>query len=97
MNQFELTKVIRAPVVSEKSTVLADSENRFVFKVKKTATKREIKKAVENLFEVEVESVQVLNVIGKTKRFGRTLGKRSDWKKAYVKLKPGFDIEFSAA
>lgn len=97
MNQFELTKVIRAPVVSEKSTVLADTENRFVFKVQKNATKREIKKAVEILFEVEVDSVQVLNVIGKKKRFGRTLGIRSDWKKAYVKLKPGFDIEFSAA
>ncbi len=97
MNQLDLANVIRAPVVSEKSTVLADSENRFVFKVQKTATKIEIKRAVESLFEVEVDSVQVLNVAGKKKRFGRTLGKRSDWKKAYVKLKPGFDIEFSAA
>jgi len=97
MNQLDLSNVIRAPVVSEKSTVLADTENRFVFKVQKTATKKQIKNAVENLFDVEVESVQVLNVIGKKKRFGRVMGKRSDWKKAYVKLKPGHDIEFSAA
>ena len=97
MNQLDLANVIQSPVVSEKSTVLADIENRFVFKVQKTATKIEIKKAVESLFEVEVASVQVLNVAGKKKRFGRTLGKRSNWKKAYVKLKPGFDIEFSAA
>lgn len=97
MNQLDLANVIRAPVVSEKSTVLADNENRFVFKVQKAATKKQIKNAVENLFDVEVESVQVLNVIGKKKRFGRTIGKRVDWKKAYVKLKPGHDIEFSAA
>ncbi len=97
MNQLDLSNVIRAPVVSEKSTVLADSQNRFVFKVQKAATKKQIKNAVENLFNVEVESVQVLNVIGKKKRFGRVMGKRSDWKKAYVKLKPGHDIEFSAA
>ena len=97
MNQLDLSNVIRAPVVSEKSTVLADTENRFVFKVQKAATKKQIKNAVENLFDVEVESVQVLNVIGKKKRFGKIMGKRVDWKKAYVKLKPGHDIEFSAA
>ena len=97
MNQLDLSNVLRAPVVSEKSTVLADTENRFVFKVQKAATKKQIKNAVENLFDVEVESVQVLNVIGKKKRFGKVMGKRVDWKKAYVKLKPGHDIEFSAA
>ncbi len=97
MNQLDLSNVVRAPVVSEKSTVLADTENRFVFKVQKAATKKQIKNAVENLFDVEVESVQVLNVIGKKKRFGKIMGKRVDWKKAYVKLKPGHDIEFSAA
>ncbi len=91
----QLVYVLQAPVISEKSTVAADKENRFVFKITKQATKQEVKKAVESLFGVEVESVHVLNVKGKNKRFGRTLGKRSDWKKAYVKLKPGHDINFA--
>lgn len=97
MNNLELMQVLQAPVISEKSSIAADSTNRFVFKVQKSATKGQIKKAVELMFDVKVDSVQVLNVKGKTKRFGRFMGKRSDWKKAYVKLKPGFDIEFSAA
>jgi large subunit ribosomal protein L23 len=75
----------------------AENSNRFVFKVQKVATKLEVKKAVELMFDVEVETVQVLNVKGKVKRFGRTLGKRSDWKKAYVKLKEGQDIDFASA
>lgn len=91
----QLVYVLQAPIVSEKSTIAADKENRFVFKIAKQATKQEVKKAVENLFGVEVESVHVLNVKGKNKRFGQTLGKRSDWKKAYVKLKPGHDINFA--
>ncbi|MGH8474794.1 MAG: 50S ribosomal protein L23 [Methylococcales bacterium] len=95
MNQHYLATLIAAPVVSEKSTVAADSWKQFVFKVRKVATKPEIKQAVEKMFNVEVDKVQVANVKGKTKRFGRTLGKRSDWKKAYVKLKPGFDIDFT--
>lgn len=95
--QSNLSNVLRSPIVSEKSTVAAEQDNRFVFKVQKTATKLEIKKAVELMFEVQVETVQVLNVKGKTKRFGRLLGKRSDWKKAYVKLKPGHDINFASA
>lgn len=95
MNQQYLATVITSPVVSEKSTVAADSLKQFVFKVLKAATKPEIKRAVEKMFNVEVDAVQVANVKGKTKRFGRTLGKRSDWKKAYVKLKPGFDIDFT--
>jgi len=65
--------------------------------VQKNATKRQVKSAVELMFSVEVDSVQVLNVKGKQKRFGGSLGQRSDWKKAYVKLKPGHDIDFSAA
>ncbi|TXL01821.1 50S ribosomal protein L23 [Methylococcaceae bacterium HT1] len=95
--EFNLSNVIKAPVVSEKSTVAAENDNRFVFKVANQATKLQVKKSVELMFNVEVEKVQLLNVKGKTKRFGRFMGKRSDWKKAYVKLKPGHDIDFSAA
>jgi len=95
--EFNLSNVIKAPVVSEKSTVAAENDNRVVFKVANQATKLQVKKSVELMFNVEVEKVQLLNVKGKTKRFGRFMGKRSDWKKAYVKLKPGHDIDFSAA
>lgn len=94
MTSQSVKDVLVAPVVSEKSTNAAENENRFVFKVIKQATKNEVKRAVEFYFNVEVDSVNVVNVIGKQKRFGRTLGKRSDWKKAYVKLKPGNDINF---
>ena len=97
MNQERLMKVLLEPRITEKSSVLGDKYNQFVFKVMRDATKPEIKKAVELLFEVEVESVQVLNVKGKSKRFSQMLGRRSDWKKAYVKLKPGFDIDYMGA
>ncbi len=97
MSQVELMKVLVAPVISEKSTRLADSENCFVFKVRKDATKFQVKKAVELLFDVEVDDVRLLNVTGKRKRFGRIMGKRPDWKKAYVRLKPGHEIDLSAA
>ncbi len=97
VKEYQLASVLKAPIISEKSTNAAEADRRFVFKVQKQATKLQVKKAVELMFDVEVDSVQVLNVKGKKKRFGRTLGKRSDWKKAYVKLKPGNDIDFSAA
>ncbi|BCX80533.1 large subunit ribosomal protein L23 [Methylomarinovum caldicuralii] len=97
MSQLELMKVLVAPVISEKSTRLADSENCFVFKVRRDATKFQVKKAVEQLFDVEVDEVRLLNMKGKTKRFGRIMGKRPDWKKAYVRLKPGHEIDLSAA
>ncbi|GAB2937306.1 50S ribosomal protein L23 [Aquaspirillum soli] len=97
MNQERLMQVILAPVISEKSTRVADQDQQVVFKVVKDATKPEIKAAVELLFKVEVEGVQVLNVKGKVKRFGRFTGRRSDWKKAYVSLKPGQEIDFTAA
>lgn len=93
----KLASVLRAPVISEKSTLAAEANKQFVFNVQKKATKHQIKQAVELMFEVQVDSVRVLNVKGKKKRFGQTLGKRSDWKKAYVKLKEGHDIDFSAA
>jgi len=97
INKSNLAAVLQAPVISEKSTIAAEVNRQFVFKVKKQASKMQIKNAVEMMFEVQVDSVQVLNVKGKNKRFGQTLGKRSDWKKAYVKLKEGHDIDFSAA
>ncbi|MDP2097322.1 MAG: 50S ribosomal protein L23 [Methylobacter sp.] len=97
LNQYHLAGVLQAPIISEKSTVAAEKNNRFVFKVQKQATKKQVKSAVELMFKVEVDSVQVLNVKGKQKRFGGSLGQRSDWKKAYVKLKPGHDIDFAAA
>ncbi|MCL7420247.1 MAG: 50S ribosomal protein L23 [Methylobacter sp.] len=97
VNKYQLAGVLQAPVISEKSTIAAEKNKRFVFKVQKVATKKQVKNAVEMMFNVEVDSVQVLNVKGKQKRFGRSLGQRSDWKKAYVKLKSGHDIDFSAA
>lgn len=97
MSQERLMNVLLEPRVTEKSTQLADSNHQFTFKVIKNATKAEVKGAVELLFEVQVESVQLLNIKGKRKRFGQRAGKRSDWKKAYVKLKPGFDIDFMGA
>ena len=99
MNQERIFKVLLGPHVSEKATVLADSRNQFVFKVDTTATKLEIKKAVEQLFnvKVKVDTALTLNVKGKTKRTVRGLGKRNDWKKAYVSLQPGQDIDFASA
>lgn len=95
MSDFKLSGIILAPIVSEKSTIMAENNKRFAFKVLKQATKIEIKKAIELMFKVEVDSVHVLNMKGKTKQFGRNLGKRSDWKKSYVKLKDGHDIDFT--
>lgn len=96
-NTYQLAGILEAPIISEKSTNAAEKNKQFVFKVLKTASKKQVKNAVEVMFSVEVDSVHVLNVKGKQKRAGKTLGQRSDWKKAYVKLKPGHDIEFSAA
>lgn len=95
--ESKLANILLAPVVSEKSSISAEIARQFVFKVHKMATKKQIKSAVEMMFNVEVDSVHVLNVKGKIKRFGRSLGKRSDWKKAYVKLKQGHDINFVRA
>ena len=97
MNDERLMQVLLEPRVTEKSTSAADKHRQFVFKVMRDAGKPEIRKAVEKMFEVEVESVQVLNVRGKSKMFRRAPGKRPDWKKAYVRLKPGFDIDFTGA
>jgi large subunit ribosomal protein L23 len=93
--QSRLMQVILAPVISEKSTFVADKNRQIVFRVDRSASKPEIKAAVEFMFKVEVQAVRVSNVRGKEKRFGQTLGRRSQWKKAYVSLKPGQEINFA--
>lgn len=94
MSEERLMKLLLSPHVSEKTTRVADKNRQFAFKVVPDATKPEIKQAVELMFKVEVVGVQVVNVAGKHKRFGRSTGRRPDWKKAYVRLKPGHDIDF---
>ena len=97
MNQERLMKVLLSPHISEKSTRLADKNNQVTFKVLPNATKQEVKTAVELLFKVKVTGVQVMNVKGKKKRFAQTIGRRKDWKKAYVTLREGDDIDFLEA
>jgi len=94
MNVDRLHQIIRAPLISEKANRVAENDNQVVFKVSRDATKAEIRQAVESLFEVRVTKVNTLNVKGKTKRFGRSMGRRSDWKKAYVTLAEGSEIDF---
>ena len=94
MNQQRLMQVLLAPQVSEKATFVADKNEQVVFRVASDATKPEVKAAVELLFKVSVDSVQICNVKGKQKRFGRFTGSRKGWKKAYVCLKPGQEINF---
>lgn len=93
-SQERLLQVLLAPQISEKATYIADKHEQVVFRVVSDATKPEIKAAVELLFKVEVNSVQVANVKGKSKRFGRFMGQRKGWKKAYVCLKAGQEINF---
>ena len=95
MNRDRLPNILMTPLVTEKSTSVGEAYNQYVFKVIKDANKLEIKSAVEKMFEVKVDSVQVLNVKGKEKRFGQRLGRRKDWKKAYVRLKDGQAIDFA--
>lgn len=95
MNSERLLMVLKEPHTSEKSTVMADKFKQFTFKVLKSATKDEIKLAVEQNFKVKVRSVSIINVKGKTKRFKQIQGKRSDWKKAYVSLHADQDIDFT--
>jgi large subunit ribosomal protein L23 len=92
-----LMQVLLGPHVSEKSTALADGAHQIVFKVRTDATKAEVRKAVEMLFEVKVDRVSVVRQPAKTKRFGTRIGRRSAWKKAYVRLAPGHDINFVGA
>ena len=97
MSEERLFKVILAPVISEKTTRIAELGNQVVFKVVKDANKADIKAAVEKMFDVKVDAVRVLNVKGKTKRTRFGLGRRSDWKKAYVSLAEGQEIDFAIA
>jgi large subunit ribosomal protein L23 len=94
MNTERLTKVILGPVVAEKASRVAENNNQVVLKVLPNANKTEIKAAVEMLFDVKVAGVTTTNVKGKVKRTGRTFGKRNDWKKAYVTLADGADLNF---
>ena len=96
MNVERLYSVILAPHVSEKSALMGENNNQYAFKVARDASKPEIKEAVEKIFNVVVEELQVLNVKGKTKRTGRgKVRRRSDWKKAYVRLAAGQEIDFA--
>jgi large subunit ribosomal protein L23 len=94
MNEERLYKVLLAPHVSEKTSRLADGSNHYGFKVLPDATKPEIKAAVEQLFDVKVDAVRTLNVRGKVKRTQRGLSRRKSWKKAYVRLAEGQEIDF---
>jgi large subunit ribosomal protein L23 len=94
MNNERIMKVLLGPHVTEKAAIVGESSNQYVFQVASDATKPEVKKAVETLFEVEVDAVRVANMKGKTKRTGHRMGSRKDWKKAYVRVKAGQSIDF---
>ena len=95
MNKERLMKVLLSSHVSEKCNKVAEKNKQFVFRVLLDARKDEIKGAVETLFKVKVKDVNVFKVKGKTRRFGNIDGQRKDWKKAYVGLQEGFDINFA--
>jgi large subunit ribosomal protein L23 len=94
-NTDKSLQTVLAPQITEKATMIADKNNQIAFKVTKYATKSEVKMAIETMFKVEVDSVNILNIKGKTKRSRTGMGKRNDWKKAYVCLKPGQEINFT--
>lgn len=96
-SQERLMKVLLAPQISEKATQVAENNEQVIFRVATDATKSEIKAAVEMMFKVSVNSVQVANVKGKVKRMGRFVGRRNNWKKAYVCLASGQEINFAAS
>jgi large subunit ribosomal protein L23 len=97
MNRERMMTILIGPVLSEKSTRVSEASNQVVFRVRPDAKKGEIREAVEKLFDVKVDSVQTMNVNGKTKRFRGVIGRRRDWKKAYVCLAEGSDIDFIGA
>ncbi|MDH2916606.1 MAG: 50S ribosomal protein L23 [Gallionella sp.] len=96
-NEERLLNILLAPQISEKATFVAEKSEQVIFRVVNDATKPEVKAAVEKLFNVTVDSVQISNVKGKQKRFGRSIGRRQDWKKAYVCLAAGQEINFAAS
>jgi large subunit ribosomal protein L23 len=95
-NIDQLMNIVLAPVVSEKSTFVADKNRQYVFRVADDATKPQIKAAIELMFKTKVDNVTVLNVHGKERRFGKLTGRRRNWKKAYVRLAAGQEINFAA-
>ena len=97
MSEARLMQVLLRPHVSEKATRLAEDNSQVVFRVASNATKSEVAQAVELMFEVKVKAVQISNVKGKTRKFRQIAGRRSDWKKAYVSLAEGHDIDFLGA
>ena len=97
MSLTNIYTTVLSPIISEKSNRVGEQSNQYVFEVAVTSTKKEVKSAVEKLFDVKVEKVQILNVKGKTKSFKGKAGKRTDWKKAYVKVQQGQLIDFGVA
>ena len=95
-NAEQLMNVVLAPVVSEKSTFVADKNRQYVFRVADRATKPQVKAAIELMFKIKVDGVTLLNVRGKERRFGRLAGRKRNWKKAYVRLAEGQEINFAA-
>lgn len=96
MNEIKILSVLRAPRVSEKTARIQEQSNQYVFEVATTATKADVKAAVESLFSVKVEAVNVVNVKGKQKSFRNRAGRRGDWRKAYVRLAEGQSIDVMA-
>ena len=96
MNREQLMSVLIAPHVTEKTSLAMQNHNQYTFRVRREATKTDIKKAVELMFEVKVAGVQVVNEPGKQRRFGKTHGRTQDWKKAYVSLQSGQTIDYEA-
>jgi large subunit ribosomal protein L23 len=96
MNREQLMSVLIAPHVTEKTSLAMQNHNQYTFRVRRDATKTDIRKAIELMFDVKVAGVQVVNEPGKVRRFGRTSGRTQDWKKAYVSLSPGQTIDYEA-
>jgi len=96
LSQERLINVLVAPHVTEKSALAMQNSNQYAFRVRRGASKPDIKAAVELMFQVKVQAVNVVNETGKTRRFGKTLGRTQDWKKAYVRLAPGQSIDYEA-
>jgi large subunit ribosomal protein L23 len=94
---MDVFQVIQAPLITEKGTFVSERGNQVVFKVDRRANKVEIRRAVEAMFKVKVEDVRTVNILGKKRRVGRSIGKRPDWKKAYVTLAEGHRIDFFEA
>jgi large subunit ribosomal protein L23 len=96
MNREQLMSVLIAPHVTEKTSLAMQNHNQYTFRVRRDATKTDIRKAIELMFDVKVAGVQVVNEPGKVRRFGRSAGRTQDWKKAYVSLSPGQTIDYEA-